>query len=170
MKNTLLLVMMLISNWNYAQTKSKYENLDLKIKEIEILFNQKNNNLLADYFCPKMVNYVGGKDSVAVVLNEISAVIETNKITRYKFSFGKHSKIVQSDDELQCTIPLITELENNEFVVVTEAALLLFSNDDGKSWCLAFPPDDEDLEYNELLNLSKKIVIPEIKQKVTDKK
>ncbi|MEM0578792.1 hypothetical protein [Flavobacterium polysaccharolyticum] len=169
MKKLFINLAILISSLNYAQTKDNFENLDIKIKHIELLFNEQKDNELAENICPKIVRYIGNKDSAVVVFKYIFNLIKEQKITKYKFTAGKHSKIVKSNTELQCSVPTITELENDNVIVHTESTFLFFSDDNGKNWCFAVNGENNS-DYNKILNLNAEIVIPERIQKVTQKK
>ena len=169
MKKLLIYLAILVSSLNYAQTKDSFENLDVKIKYIELLFNEQKPNELAENMCPKIVNYIGNKDSAVVVFNNLFNTIKEQKITKYKFTTGKHSKIVKSNTELQCSVPTVTELENDDVVILTESTFLFFSEDNGKNWCFAVNGENNS-DYNKILNLNAEIVIPERIKKVTHKK
>jgi hypothetical protein len=169
MKKLIIYLAILVSSLNYAQTKDNFENLDIKIRHIELLINEQKDNELADNMCPKIVKYIGNKDSAVVVFRQIFNMIKEQKITKFKFTAGKHSKIVKSNMELQCSVPTITELENDAVVVHTESTYLFFSDDNGKNWCFAVNGENNS-DYNKILNLSSEIVIPERIQKITKKK
>ena len=169
MKKLLLYLVLLTSNLNYAQTKDNYENLDIKIRDVEQMFNEQNDNGLAENICPKIVEYLGSKDSAVVAFKYIFNMIKEKKITKYKVTARRHSKMVKSGTELQCSVATITELENDDVVVRTQSTLLFFSNDNGANWCFAVIGEN-DSDYDKIINLNSEIVIPKRVQKVTQKK
>lgn len=109
------------------------------------------------------------KQDLDYLLTELNknAELQGAKITNV--TFGKNSEILIHNEQFQCSIPFALEMEDEKKKVTFNAGLALISFDKGKTWFFTFKVEKDPKLNNQVLDLDKKIVIPERTQNIVSK-
>lgn len=139
--------------------------LNLQIQNIQKLFIAQDYRSLANTISPKIVKYVyNSKDSVTIGLKFLFDELKTKGVNMDQVIAGAHSQIFKTKNELQCSVQMTTILKKDTIKTVSEAYLLMVSNDNGKNWCFSLT----DGFFRDLLDIHPKLIIPERKLFVYD--
>lgn len=122
---------------------------------------KKDFNSFCKYTYPKIIEMVGGKQKMVELMERGAKEMLSEGTDFQNVTFGKPSKIITMDNELQCTLPQTIEMKVPNGKLVTNSTLIAISNDNGKNWYFV-DASGKDIKTmkNTLPNLSGELVIP----------
>ena len=151
---------------NGQELSSKIEKSTLEYRK---LFLEKDFEKLSDFATPKLIEHLKTKQDLVFLLTELNKNAESKGAKVTNITFGKNSEIIDYKNQLQCSIPFILEIEDDNKKVIFSAGLALISFDKGETWFFTFKVEKENEINNAVLDLDKKIMIAERKQSVVNK-
>ena len=119
----------------------------------------------AQYLPPKLVEASGGKAKVLVVRDSLNKFMQQFGVEIKKVTIGNPGKILTYKDQLQTTVPQITQVRFMQGTVVIESTLIALSEDKGKHWYFVDTNIYRSSKLKDALpNLSPELVIPPMKK------
>jgi hypothetical protein len=113
------------------------------------------------YMLPELVNFGGGAEKVAQMMDSMFAVFKTFGGQVKKITYGNPGKIIKYNKELQTTLPQTTEITSSLADVILTSTLVAISRDKGKNWFFFDPMmNKSDKLKGKLPPLSPEINVP----------
>jgi hypothetical protein len=165
------ILLILITSVTYGQIDDSQitENINNSIDNYGELFIAQNFEELSNFASPKLIEHLKSKQDFVYLLTQLTKNAAAQGITITDVSFGKHSEIIEHENELQSVVPFELRLENEERLVIIGSGIALISFDKGKNWTFTFQVIKDKAENNKVLGLNEKINIPSRTQNVTAK-
>ena len=117
-------------------TASAQYETTIKIQAMEMAkaILAKDVEKAVQYLPPKLVEASGGKAKVLVVRDSLNKFMQQFGAEIKKITIGNPGKVVLYKDQLQTTLPQITQIRFMQGTVVIESTLIAISEDKGKHW------------------------------------
>ncbi len=124
----------------------------------------KDLDKLVVYMPPKLVADAGGKEKMMVTRDTLNKYMKQFGAEIKKVTIGNPGKIISFKNQLQSTLPQMTELKFMASTITIESTLIAISEDKGLHWYFVDTSiyRDEKLKTS-LPNLSPELVIPPMK-------
>jgi hypothetical protein len=170
-KTNIKLISLILSfclvNYTFSQIKTGFNQSELCLK-IKIDATKMSNAFLkADYITfakftyPRVLQTIGGVNNMVATLSKTTATMQAQGISFIDIKFGYPSAIVNSGEELQCTLLQHTEIKTPNRVIIITSTLIAISTDKGNNWTFVDTSNKDIATLRKVLpNLSNSIVIP----------
>ena len=113
------------------------------------------------YANPGILKIIGGQAAMEQSMGKVVAHMKETGIAFSKMTVGEPSRVVKVGTELECTLPLTTEMKTQKGTVVVKSTLVAVSLDGGTDWTF-LDAVNKDVATVKLVwpQLSPEIVIP----------
>jgi len=151
----------------FSITASAQYETTIKIQAMEMAkaILAKDVEKAVQYLPPKLVEASGGKAKVLVVRDSLNKFMQQFGVEIKKITIGNPAKVISYKDQLQTTLPQITQVKFMQGIVVIESTLIAISEDKGKHWYFVDTNIYRSSKLKEALpNLSPELVIPPMKK------
>lgn len=126
------------------------------------LLLDKDFSAFCKYTYPKIIEMMGGKQKMIEIMEKGSKEMLSEGTDFLKITFGNPSKLINTGNELQCTLPQTIEMKVPNGRLVTKSTLIAISKDGGKNWYFVDTAENDIQTMKKSLpNLSGKLIIPE---------
>ena len=158
----LVLVICLLSITASAQYET---TIKIQAMDMAKAILAKDVEKAVQYLPPKLVEASGGKAKVLTVRDSLNKFMQQFGAEIKKITIGNPAKVVAYKDQLQTTIPQITQIRFMQGTVVIESTLIAISEDKGKHWYFVDTNIYRSNKLKEALpSLSPELVIPPMKK------
>lgn len=163
---TLLLLPAIFLAFSMNRIQGQNLSTTIKIQAMEMARAVLNKDLdkLVVYMPPKLVADAGGKEKMMVARDTLNKYMKQFGAEIKKVTIGNPGKIISFKNQLQSTLPQMTELKFMASTITLESTLIAISEDKGVHWYFVDTSiyRDEKLKTS-LPNLSPDLVIPPMK-------
>lgn len=122
---------------------------------------KKDFKSFAKYTYPKALELMGGVDNMIKLMEDAEKGMTQNGSYFMNVTLGEPSKVIETAEELQCTIPQVIEMKVSNGTLLVKSTLIAISMDKGKNWCFVDTAEKSILEMKKVLpNLSEKLYLP----------
>ena len=186
---TIVIVVMVVGIYYYSHLKKEGNREGITIteqndlnKKFNVIIKQqaelmakayleKDFEKFSTYTYPKIIELFGSKEKYIARVKLL--VSDSEAPTSSKISIGEPSRIINTGNELQTTIPQTLEIPVSGGFLVSISTLITLSDDNGKNWYfIDAGGGDTILEklFTQFPNLSKDLIIPPKEKPVFYKK
>jgi hypothetical protein len=158
----LLITSVVISYHSFSQN----QNSIIKTQAMEMARSliKKDYPAFIKYMHPQVIELAGGNDKLIARMDTMNSVAAQYGAEIKRVVIGNPGAIVKHNNELQVTIPQITEMKTGFGNLVLESTLIAISNNKGKDWYfIDTSVYNVDNVRKALPNLSPSLVIPPAK-------
>lgn len=122
---------------------------------------EKDLSSFLRYTHPKLIAMAGGKEKMIATLEKGFKEMQEEGTGFQKFTVGEPSKVIETNKELQATVPQTIEMKVPNGRLVAVSTLIAISLDNGKNWYF-LDTSRRDIEAMQKLfpNLSSELMIP----------
>ena len=145
---------------------AQYETI-IKIQAMEMAkaILAKDVEKVVQYLPPKLVEASGGKAKVLTVRDSLNKFMQQFGAEIKKITIGNPAKVISYKDQLQTTLPQITQIRFMQGTIVIESTLVAISEDKGRHWYFVDTNIYRSGKLKEALpGLSPELVIPPMKK------
>jgi hypothetical protein len=133
-KITILVVVFAAAYYGAAAQQALETAIKTQAMDMAKAILAKDLDKVVQYFPPKLVEASGGKDKVLPARDSMNKYMQQFGAEIKKVTIGNPGKIISYKDQLQTTLPQITQVKFMESTVVLETTLIAVSEDKGKHW------------------------------------
>lgn len=160
----LLSVILLSFSFNPIQGQNLSTTIKIQAMEMARAVLDKDLDKLVAYLPPKLVADAGGKEKMMIARDTLNKYMKQFGAEIKKVTIGNPGKIINFKNQLQSTLPQLTELKFMASTITLESTLIAISEDKGLHWYFV----DTNIYREETLksslpNLSPELVIPPVK-------
>ena len=124
----------------------------------------KDLNKLDAYLPPKLLADAGGKEKMMIARDTLNKYMKQFGAEIKKVTIGNPGQVISFKNQLQATVPQITELKFMASTITLESTLIAISEDKGAHWYFVDTSIYQvDKLKTSLSNLSPELVVPPIK-------
>jgi hypothetical protein len=157
---TLLLVSFATAQAQNLSTTIKIQAMDMARAVLD-----KDLNKLATYMPPRLLADAGGKEKMLAARDSLNKYMKQFGAEIKKVTIGNPGKIITFKNQLQATVPQITEMTFMASTITIESTLIAVSEDKGAHWYFV----DTNIYRGDkiktsLPDLSTELLIPPMKQ------
>ena len=163
---TLFLLPAILLSFSMNRIQGQNLSTTIKIQAMEMVraVLDKDLDKLVAYMPPKLVADAGGKEKMMVARDTLNKYMKQFGAEIKKVTIGNPGKIISFKNQLQSTLPQMTELKFMASTITLESTLIAISEDKGLHWYFV----DTNIYREETLktslpNLSPELVIPPMK-------
>lgn len=122
---------------------------------------KKDYKSFAQYTYPKVFELMGGEENMIKLMEDGAKGMAENGSYFMTLTVGEPSKVIENDNELQCTIPQVIEMKVSNGTLLVKSTLIAISIDKGQNWKFLDTAEKNILEMKKVLpNLSEKLYLP----------
>lgn len=87
-----------------------------------------------DYLPTKLLEKLGGKEKMVQAMKESDSQMEASGAKIVSYTYGDPTDVIEVGEELQCTIPLTTEVQLPTGKMTQKSTVVAISENKGETW------------------------------------